>query len=494
MTDRYDVIVVGAGLGGVVCGALLARQGLKVLILDKNPRPGGKQMGFDLNGFKFEMWPTYGIPIERGPFVDAFKALGIESKLDIIPKTNALLYRRPDGKWITTITGGQTETDATENMFRSWNLEPHEREVALKVLAEAALLSPEQLDALDDVTVKDWVAQRGEIPRPLVGFFAVHANLMATGLYELVAMSEISRIMQIFGSSTTGFPRGGYSRIVDDIVDVFKASGGTLKLGTRVDRILVENGRATRIVAKAKSLEIFSANVIVSNAGLQPTVLKLVGEEHFDKSYIGYVKDIVPSIGFCNQRYIFSKPVMEHGMFLATSEDSYIDIQRMAEMKNGKIPEVLSVYGVCPAVFDPDMAPKGKQLLLIGAWCSPDPKAKEIKAIQKRVDELFEGMFPEAVPYIESKEGYVGPAQVSKMSRDSVLPGLGGEAVGLAVTVGYCGKHKPSPKSPLPGLFFVGHDAGGGAYIGTHQAVSSGLRVAPLVHHYFLERRAVIRE
>ncbi len=48
--------------------------------------------------------------------------------------------------------------------------------------------------------------------------------------------------------------------------------------------------------------------------------------------------------------------------------------------------------------------------------------------------------------------------------------------MGLAVTVGYCGKNKPSPKSPLPGLFFVGHDAGGGAYTGTNQAVSSGLR------------------
>jgi len=491
MADKYDVIVVGAGLGGVVCGALLAKQGLKALILDKNARPGGKQMGFSANGFNFEMWPTYGIPMEVGPFVDAFRALGIESKLDIIPKTNALMYRRPNGKWITSVTGGHQETDPAENMFNSWNLKPKEREVALRVLAEAALLTPEQLDALDDVSVKEWVAQRGEIPKPLFGFFAVHANLMATSLYELVAMSEISRIMQIFGSSTTGFPRGGYARVVGDILDVFKANGGTLKLRTRVEKILVENGRVAGVATRDR---VYKSRIVVSNAGLQPTVLKLVGEEHFDKSYVGYAKDIVPSLGFCNQRYIFSKPVMKHGMFLGTSENSYIDVGRLADMKKGKIPEILSVYGVCPAVFDPDMAPKGKQMLLIGAWCSPDPDAKEIRAVQKKVDELFEEMFPEAVPYVESKEGYVGPAQVSKLSRDSVLPGLGGEAVGLAVTVGYCGKHKPSPKSPLPGLFFVGHDAGGGAFIGTHQAVSSGLKVAPIVRHYFLERKAVIRD
>jgi len=491
MKNEYDVIVVGAGLGGVVCAALLAKGGLKTLILDKNTRPGGKQMGFSVNGFKFEMWPTYGIPIELGPFVEAFGELGIGSKLDVIPKMNALMYRRPNGKWVTTVTGGHQETDPTENMFSSWQLKPKEREVALQVLGEAALLTPEQLDALDDVSVKEWVAQRGKIPNPLFGFFAVHANLMATGLYELVAMSEISRIMQIFGSSTTGFPRGGYARVIDDILDVFKSNGGTLKLRTPVERVLVESGRVTGVAAKDR---VYKSHIVVSNAGIQPTVLKLVGEEHFDKSYVGYVKDIVPSLGFCNQRYIFSKPVMKHGMFLGTSENSYIDTERLAAMKKGKIPEVLSIYGVCPAVFDPSMAPKGKHLLLIGTWCSPDPEAKEIRMLQKKVDEQFEEMFPEAVPYIESKEGYVGPAQVSKLSRDRVLPGLGGEAVGLAVTVGYCGKNKPSAKSPLPGLFFVGHDAGGGAYIGTHQAVSSGLRVAPVVHHYFLERKSILRQ
>ncbi len=61
------------------------------------------------------------------------------------------------------------------------------------------------------------------------------------------------------------------------------------------------------------------------------------------------------------------------------------------------------------------------------------------------------------------------------------------------MTVGYCGKNKPSPKSPLPKLFFVGHDAGGGAYTGTNQAVSSGFRVAPQVRHYFHERKFLYR-
>jgi phytoene dehydrogenase-like protein len=274
------------------------------------------------------------------------------------------------------------------------------------------------------------------------------------------------------------------------VAKVITDNGGVIRTTTRVERILLEDGRVSGVTTGE---EVYEAPIVVSNAGIQPTVVKLVGEEHFDKSYVNYVKDIVPSLGFCCQRYVFSKPVMEHGVYLATTEDSYLDVDRLDEMRDGVIPDVVNVYGVVPAHFDPDMAPPGKQMLLIGTWCSPDPRGKEMRALQKRVDEMFDEMFPEAVPHIERREGYVGPAQVSGLSRDQVLPGLGGEAVGLAVTVGYCGRNKPSPKSPLRGLFFVGHDAGGGAYIGTNQAVSSGLRVAPMVRRYFDERMSVHR-
>jgi len=40
MTD-YDVIVIGGGNGGVSAGALLAKQGRKVLLLEQSPAIGG---------------------------------------------------------------------------------------------------------------------------------------------------------------------------------------------------------------------------------------------------------------------------------------------------------------------------------------------------------------------------------------------------------------------------------------------------------------------
>ena len=66
------------------------------------------------------------------------------------------------------------------------------------------------------------------------------------------------------------------------------------------------------------------------------------------------------------------------------------------------------------------------------------------------------------------------------MTRDATMPGTGGEAVGLAQVVGQVGTSKPDARTPLPGLYLVGCDAGGRGS-GTHQAVDSGFNVARMV-------------
>lgn len=113
--------------------------------------------------------------------------------------------------------------------------------------------------------------------------------MRATGLHELVAMSELAGIMQIFGGSTPGYPRGGYARLVEDIARVLKANGSEIRAQARVQQITARNGRVSGVVAGNAFCE---APLAVSNTGIQPTVPKLVGEHNFDK---GYVKDIVPS-------------------------------------------------------------------------------------------------------------------------------------------------------------------------------------------------------
>ncbi len=50
----YDAIIIGAGIGGLVCGCYLAKAGLKTLIVEKNAKPGGYCTSFMRNGFHFD--------------------------------------------------------------------------------------------------------------------------------------------------------------------------------------------------------------------------------------------------------------------------------------------------------------------------------------------------------------------------------------------------------------------------------------------------------
>jgi Flavin containing amine oxidoreductase len=47
--------------------------------------------------------------------------------------------------------------------------------------------------------------------------------------------------------------------------------------------------------------------------------------------------------------------------------------------------------------------------------------------------------------------------------------------------IGQCGTSKPDARTPLPGLYLTGCDAGGYG-CGTHQAVDSGFNVAEMIH------------
>ena len=62
MMDQYDVCVIGAGYGGATVAALLAKEGYKVVLLEKTARAGGKTQTTERKGYRFEMFGAVGIP------------------------------------------------------------------------------------------------------------------------------------------------------------------------------------------------------------------------------------------------------------------------------------------------------------------------------------------------------------------------------------------------------------------------------------------------
>jgi phytoene dehydrogenase-like protein len=491
----YDMIVVGAGPGGVCCAALLAQKGLKVLLLDKNARVGGKTMDQSVKGTHGERWATGGFSM-AGPFVKAYKMLGIESKLDISVKPMAAIYRHDGMKWSTkspaaiVIDMEHYSGMDPNQLFDQWGMKGQKkRDITLQLMAEivAGTQDPATLEKWEDITIKDWFAQRPEIPREAYEYLAYIAQVSQEGVPELLPMAVFRTQFQEQGTPM-GYPRGGYGQLSEDMAEAFKQFGGELVLRTRVERILVEKGCATGVLTQ-KGL--FRAPVVVSDAGIQPTVMKLVGEEHFDQSYVAHVKGLVPALGYNGIRYVLREPILEHALYQISSDTSWWNLDEYLRIKAGGAPKDVTIALIVTTNYDPNMGPPGKQVLVFGTNCSPDTRDDAmLKALNKRMEEQLLEVLPQVGPAIESK-AYAGPREVAALSRDETAPGTGGEFM-LAVNIGQTGKYKPKAQSPIPGLFYVGMDVGSNRHlIGSQCACDSGINVAQMVYQYYLGRKFV---
>jgi prolycopene isomerase len=184
-------------------------------------------------------------------------------------------------------------------------------------------------------------------------------------------------------------------------------------------------------------------------------------------------------------RYFLSKPILKYPVYLYFSDDTILTLKDLQKQEAGQIPDDFYVYMGTNSLY-PGMAPEGKQFVWTGLTCPADPKTK-MKPLFDALEAAVSRIWPEVAEHIESKE-YYGPAQVAALVRDTVMPGQGGECFGLAQIVGQCGKHKPSPKSPIRGLYYAGFDAGSSG-LGVHQAVDSGIKVAEMVRQYRLAHK-----
>ncbi|MDR1182085.1 MAG: NAD(P)/FAD-dependent oxidoreductase, partial [Bacteroidales bacterium] len=72
MKNKYDILIVGSGLGGLVCGYILSKNGYKVIILEKNLQLGGCLQTFTRSGIKFDTGMHYIGSMEEGQILHRF--------------------------------------------------------------------------------------------------------------------------------------------------------------------------------------------------------------------------------------------------------------------------------------------------------------------------------------------------------------------------------------------------------------------------------------
>ena len=83
--DSYDVVIVGAGIGGITAGALLANKGLSVLVIEQHYLPGGVCSSVKRKGIAMDAGAAMLFGWGEGPSPHRFVMNEIEEEIDMIP-------------------------------------------------------------------------------------------------------------------------------------------------------------------------------------------------------------------------------------------------------------------------------------------------------------------------------------------------------------------------------------------------------------------------
>ncbi len=81
--EKFDTVIIGAGIGGLVAGCYLSKAGLKVLIVEQHYKPGGYCTSFERNGYDFDVGVHYFGGIKKGILGKIFKELNLISMIKL---------------------------------------------------------------------------------------------------------------------------------------------------------------------------------------------------------------------------------------------------------------------------------------------------------------------------------------------------------------------------------------------------------------------------
>lgn len=269
----YDVIIIGAGIGGLVCGCYLAKAGLKTLIVEKNDKPGGYCTSFTKNGFSFDACAhSIGSLRKKGSLTKILKELNIEKRLKIERYNPSNIIVAPDHKicfW--------NELDRTTEEFQS-NF-PQERDNIKRFFKYLAGIEGISFNSLRSITFEILLNRyfNDDKLKAILSFYI----LGICGLPpSLISASRAVTIYKEFIIDGGYYTKGGMQVLPNILSERFKELGGDLLLSRLVKKIIINNREVKGVDLAEKKY--ISARYVVSNVDARQTFLSLIGNEILD--------------------------------------------------------------------------------------------------------------------------------------------------------------------------------------------------------------------
>ncbi|MBN1613243.1 MAG: NAD(P)/FAD-dependent oxidoreductase [Deltaproteobacteria bacterium] len=445
--NKYDAIIIGSGIGGLATALMLSQQGRKVLLLEKNKFLGGRLSSFKRDGFNVDLGVHVISRSDKGPIGEVLRRVGIANPISYTTVRPLSSYH---GK--TFIFPRDLKDMVSEADFNALTT----------IMKDINLMSEEQVKSYDDVDLKTFLLSYTKDPLILACFCNISTIYVCLPTW-LTSAGEFMRCLRMEAQArSSGYPEGGCAVITNTYAEGVRRFGGEIKSGVRVDKIEVEDGKVSGVVAGD---QVYKADVVISNGDIRSTVLALAGSEYFPKDYVDYVRGLQYSWSGPVVRVALDKKVTDIKMltqFGTTDQEGYYE-----KMANGIMPEELNLFVVIPTNFSPSVGPEGKQLVCIA---SPMPLGTP-KTI---LEQMTEGMIETARKYIPNLRDDALWTNTMTVDQLDKMVGESGAGIGIGQRPGQCGDKRPGIKTPLEGLYIVGAEAGGTG-VGTELAVNSAM-------------------
>lgn len=324
MKNKYDVIVIGAGIGGLTAAAILARNGKKVLVLEKNPVPGGYVVNFSRGKFIFDasLHLLDGC-CEGTPTFSILEKSGISKKIQFLkPK---YLYRSifPDFDLRIPQNNPASFIEVLSEYF------PNEQEGLYKLFNKMSAIFYDTSRFFDSEI--PWILEKLIFPvkYPSLFFYSnkTYEFMLNKYLKDKKLKAIISQLWPYLGLPPAklaafyyscawhdffcngGFyPQGGGSSLSEALATIIKDNKSDLMFNSEVMVITTERNKATGI--KTKDGDYFQSKIIVSNIDAKRTFLNLIKEADSVDDIREEIADMKPSISML-QVYLGIDPAIK---------------------------------------------------------------------------------------------------------------------------------------------------------------------------------------
>lgn len=464
-----DVIVIGSGIGGLACGALLAREGHKVDVFERSSYPGGRCGASQRDGMLIENF-AHIFPLgSKGSLGRVANKIGEE--IDFITHDpSALIYDFYRGKLrILSLPRNMNKLTAQAKLALSLRIRPASLVGGGLLFAKLLFGSYAGLKKYDNITLKEFL-EKYIHDQQLTRLMNTLCYMMFTVPYEEASAGEfIYCFRKMFKAADISYPRGSSAAITEAFIRGLEKCGGRIHLESPVEKITGVDGVANGVIVNGKAIE---SDIIVSNAGISTTAA-LAGPELLGKEYVEWSNGLQYSYSGVIGKYYLKRQVVDAPAIIYMPDSKAEDM--FSFLRKGNMPEDNMIMLLVVDRMDPGLLPEGKQLL-IAAAPGPASPGNELNApLLEWLDERLFSLFPEIRDHVIWKEE-LRPEHISRATGRK----NSGDSVGLAQVPGQVGKNKPSQATPLKGLFLVGADAGARG-IGTDQVAASAEAVVDLV-------------